>query len=232
MAVQSQFADLVVADPAIDGHVETDTLRDLAERFPSLPIVLYTTLTPSAVRGVVQLARYGIEHVVLSRFDDDPAHFLEVLERVPGHALGDAMLRELREPLARLPVGISRTIEQLFGSPARFPGARELADASGTTPRALYRHMVTAGMPSVKTVIVAARLVRAYAYLRDPGRSVKEIAARVGYTSTWLLTKQMRELTGYTPTEVRSALSPEQFITLLAARVRHWQDTRTGAPHS
>jgi AraC-like DNA-binding protein len=218
--VQSRIVDAVIADPAYDGRVHTQDLADIRELYPSLPIVLYTTLTAAAMQGVIQLARYGIEHVVLARFDDEPKRFLELIEGVPGHALGDRMLQALRDSIARLPVAISRAIEQLYRSPGRFHGARELAEASGITQRGLYRHMAAVGMPSVKTLVVSARLVRAYGYLKDPGRSVKEVAARVGYSRPWLLTKQMREFTGYVPSEVRVALTPEEFVTLLTSRVR------------
>lgn len=228
--VQSRIVDVVVADPAIDGRVHTEDLAQIREDYPSLPIVLYTTLSASAMQGVIQLARYGIEHVVLARIDDEPKRFLDLLEGVPGHALGDLMLRALREAIAQLPVTVSRAIEQLYRSPARFPGARELAEASGMTTRALYRHMAAAGMPSVKALVVSARLVRAYGYLRDPGRSVKEIAARVGYSRPWLLTKQMREYTGSVPSEVRLALTPEAFVALLTTRVRTEQPDEDGGP--
>ncbi len=217
--VQSHIVDAVIADPAFDGNVHTQDLMDLRELYPSLPIILYTTLSATAMQGVIQLARYGVEHVVLARFDDEPTRFLELIEGVPGYALGDRMLQQLRAPIAKLPVTIGRAIEQLYRSPGRFHGARELAEASGVTPRGLYRHMAAVGMPSVKALVVSARLVRAYGYLKDPGRSVKEVAARVGYSRPWLLTKQMREYTGHVPSEVRMALSPEEFVTLLTTRV-------------
>ena len=218
--VQSRIVDAVIADPAFDGTVQTQDLMDLRELYPSLPIVLYTTLSATAMQGVIQLARYGIEHVVLARFDDEPKRFLELIEGVPGSALGDRMLRELREPMRKLPATISRAIERLYRSPGNFQGARQLAEAAGITPRGLYRHLAAVGMPSVKALVVSARLVRAYGYLKDPGRSVKEVAARVGYSRPWLLTKQMREYTGYVPSDVRRALSPEEVVVLLISRVR------------
>ena len=218
--VRSRIVDVVVADPALDGRVRTEELVEIRERFPSLPIVLYTSLSAPAVQGIIQLARYGVEHVVLARFDDDPQRFLELLEAVPGQVLGDRMLRALREPIGKLPVAIGRAIEQLYRSPARFHGARDLAMASGLTPRGLYRHLAAVGMPSVKALVVSARLVRAYGYLRDPGRSIKETAAQVGYHRPWLLTKQMRDYTGFVPSDVRTALAPEAFVMLLTTRVR------------
>ena len=61
--VQSRIVDIVVADPAIDGDVRVETLQEIREYYPSLPIVLYTVLSASTMLGVVRLARSGIEHV-------------------------------------------------------------------------------------------------------------------------------------------------------------------------
>jgi len=72
-------ADVVVADPNADGSPNVDVLEILRGQFPSLSVVVYTSLTPSSVRAMVRLAKSGVEHVVLSRFDDEPGRFLELL---------------------------------------------------------------------------------------------------------------------------------------------------------
>ena len=59
-------------------------------------------LAPSTINAIVRLAKSGVEHVVLSRFDDEPRRFLELLEGIPGSALGDRMLHELAGPLSTL----------------------------------------------------------------------------------------------------------------------------------
>jgi AraC-like DNA-binding protein len=227
-SVQNRMVDVAVVDPAVTGSVHVETLQSIREAYPSLPVVIYTVLTASTMLGVVQLARSGIEHVVLNHFDDDPERFLDLLQGVPGYELGERLLRELHSPIGRLPGTIGRAVVQLYRSPWRFQGARDLAEAGNTTPRALYRYMVTAGIPSIRMVVVSARLVRAYAYLRDPGRSVKEIAARVGYRRVWQMQKHMRQLTGYVPSEVRAALQPDEFVALLARRVRRGFEKEDG----
>jgi AraC-like DNA-binding protein len=75
------------------------------------------------------------------------------------------------------------------------------------------------GLVSPRLLVVAARLLRVYAHLRDPGRQIKEIADKIGYNSPWQLTQQMREVTGYTPRTVRRRVGAEEFIALLARRV-------------
>jgi AraC-like DNA-binding protein len=162
----------------------------------------------------------GLEHVVLNRFDDERRRFLELLERVPGQTLSDQMLRSLMPQLAKLPVTMVRAIEQLFRSPSRFRNAQDLSSAAGTILRTLYRQLEIAGIHSPRLLVAAARLLRAYALLRDPGRQIKEVAAKVGYHSQYQLTQHMRTLTGHTPRTVRTHVEPELFVSLLAQGVR------------
>jgi AraC-like DNA-binding protein len=219
-SVKSLSVDLVVADPAASGTVEVEALEDLRRQFPSLPVVVYTLLAPSTIKAIVRLARSGVEHVVLSRFDDEPRHFLELLEGIPGHALGDRMLQELAGPLSMLPVTVVRAIDQLFRSPVRFKNAQDLATAAGMNLRTLYRNLEPAGIFSARALVVSARLLRAYSFLQDPGRSIKDVAAKAGYHSPWQLSQQLRELTGRTTEQVRREVNQEALVGLLAEQVR------------
>ena len=217
--LREEVVDLLIADPAADGHVKVAELQQLIRQFPSVPVVVYTALSPATMKAVVQLAKAGVEHVVLNRFDDEPRRFREQLEGVPGHALADQILRQLAEPLAGLPIQVGRAIEQLFRSPGRFRSTDDLAAAAGMNKRTLYRNLEPVGLFSPRLLVVAARLLRVYSHLRDPGRQIKEIADKVGYHSPWQLTQQMREVTGHTPRTVRRRVGPEEFIALLARRV-------------
>jgi AraC-like DNA-binding protein len=217
--LRTEAVDLLVADPGADGHVRVAELQQLIRQFPSVPVVIYTALSPATMKAVVQLARVGVEHVVLNRFDDEPRRFKDLLEGVPGHALADQMLRQLAGPLAGLPIQVSRAVEQLFRSPGRFRSTDDLAAAAGMNKRTLYRNLEPVGFFSPRLLVVAARLLRVYAHLRDPGRQIKEISDKVGYHSPWQLTQQMREVTGHTPRTVRRRVGADEFIALLARRV-------------
>lgn len=218
--VQHQATDVVVADPAATGTVQVEALEHLRRHYPSLPVVVYTLLAPSSIKAIVQLAKSGVEHVVLNRFDDEPRRFLELLESIPGYALGDRMLMELAGPLSGLPVMVVRAIDQLFRSPARFRNAQDLAATSGMNLRTLYRNLEPAGIFSARSLVVSARLLRAHAYLQDPGRSIKDVAAKTGYHSSWQLSQQMREMTGYTTEQARRELTGDAIVSLLAEQVR------------
>lgn len=218
--VKHLVTDIVVADPMAAGTVEVESLETLRREFPSLPVVVYTSLAPASIKAIVRLARSGVEHVVLSRFDDEPRKFLELIEGIPAFALGDRMLRELAGPLSCLPVVVVRAIDQLFRSPSRFKSSQDLAEAAGMNLRTLYRNLEPAGIYSARSLVVAARLLRAYAYLQDPGRSIKDVAAKAGYHSPWQLSQQMRELTGYTTEQVRREVDSDALVVLLAEQIQ------------
>jgi hypothetical protein len=55
--------------------------------------------------------------------------------------------------------------------------------------------------------------------MRDPGLLLEDIAAKLGYQSPRLLTRQMQEATGMTPTEVRNSLTSREFVAMLGARL-------------
>jgi AraC-like DNA-binding protein/CheY-like chemotaxis protein len=218
--VQHQSTDVVVADPAADGSVQVEALENLRRQFPSLPVVVYTSLAPAGIKAIVRLAKSGVEHVVLNRFDDEPGRFLELLEGIPAYALGEQMLQELAGPLSNLPVTVVRAIDLLFRSPDSFKSAQDLAAAAGMNLRTLYRNLEPAGIFSARSLVVSARLLRAFAYLQDPGRSIKDVAAKAGYHSPWQLSQQMRELTGLTTEQVRREVTGHALVSLLSEQVR------------
>jgi methylphosphotriester-DNA--protein-cysteine methyltransferase len=54
----------------------------------------------------------------------------------------------------------------------------------------------------------------------DPGRSIKDVAAKAGYHSPWQLSQQMREMTGLTTEQVRKEVTGDALVSLLAEQVR------------
>jgi len=217
--LRSGEVDLLVVDPAMRDGAPADAVEEVIARNPALPVVVYTTLSPAAVRLVVRLGRLGVQHVVLNRFDDEPRRFLELIERVPAQPLAELMLQELDVPLRSLPIVVARAIEQLFRSPARVRSTQELASMAGMIPRTFYRQLSPVGLQP-RHLIVCARLLRAYVLLRGPEPRLKEIALRLGYSDPGGLSEQLREWTGVAPREIRRSIHPEAFVRLLGERLR------------
>jgi AraC-like DNA-binding protein len=216
--LRSSDVEVMIADPAVQDSKWARVVEDVIGTYPGLAVIIYTTLTPSAMRQVVHLARLGIQYVVLNRFDDEPRRFLDLIERAPAHPLAEQMLRELAAPLAALPVAVSRAIEQLFRSPSRVKNSQELAELAGMIPRTLYRHLTPMSLQP-RHLLICARLLRAYTLLRDPGVRLKEVALKLGYANPDHLSEQLREWTGCSSRDLRSTLAPEEFVHLLATQL-------------
>lgn len=211
--------DLLVLDPAARDGAMVDSIEALIGRHHGLPVIIYTTLTPQAMRLVVRLARLGVQHVVLNRFDDEPRRFLDLIERVPAHPLSELLLEQLAEPMRQLPVVLARAIEQLVRSPSRATSVPELAALAGMTSRTLYRYMTPARLPP-RELIVCARLLRAYTFLRAPDSRLKEVSIKLGYADPTRLSEQLRDWTGFSPKELRQVADPTELVRRLIERLR------------
>jgi AraC-like DNA-binding protein len=118
-----------------------------------------------------------------------------------------------------LPVVLARAIEQLVRSPARAKNSQDLATLAGMTLRTLYRHLTPVGLHP-RHLIVCARLLRAYTYLRGPGGRLKEVALKLGYSDPGQLSEQLREWTGHSPKDVRRTLPAAEYVRLIAEHLR------------
>ena len=218
-AVRSHPTDVVVVDPRDAGGMRVEELGSLLGRYPSLPVVVYTMLSPEAMRASVELAKYGVQHVVLRGYDDEPRRFRTLLERLPAYALSEQVLTGLAARLDGAPPSLLRAVERLFRSPHAFHDVQDLAVAAGMTRRSLDRWLDRTGVAPAKMLVIGARLLRAYHYMRDPGYLLEDVAAKLGYPTPRLFARQMRLATGLMPSAVRERVAPDRFVAALGARL-------------
>lgn len=217
--IRAEPVDVVVVDPR-DGHeVRTREVEALLRQFPSLPVVVYTTLSPEVTQSLVQLARLGLQTVVLRGFDDEALRFRALLERLPEYELSERLLALIQEPLNEVPVQLRRAIVRCIRSPHEFQDVSDLVRASGYTRRTFDRWMMLVGVSS-KSLVRIARAVRAYHLMRDPGYQLSDIARKVGYAEPRLFARHMRQVTGMVPSSLRRRMEPDEFIALLEQRLR------------
>lgn len=219
MTVRRENVDVVVLDPTAPGTVRLDETVLLQERFPSLRVVVYTSLTPSAMRMVVELAKHGLQHVVLHRFDDDPRRFSDMLTQLPGYALGELLLGKVQDAVAKLPPRVATAVMRMMRAPRHYSTVDDLASGAGMTRRQLYRVLEGAGFTSPRLLVQSARAVRAFALLRDPGRLLEDVSEKLGYSEPRVLNRVMLELVGTRPLEARGTMSSQVFVERVAARL-------------
>jgi AraC-like DNA-binding protein len=218
-AALSPQHDVIVADPYADGMNRAPELAQFVASHPWTPLVVYTAVTPAALKAIAELAVVGAQQLILYRYDDEPRRFHELLERQPGHALSAALLHEFGPGLGALTPPLARAIERLFRRPIGFETAGDLASSAAITVRTVYRQLAAAGFGSPRRLIVGARLLRAFAYARDPEQSLEAVARRLGYSAPRMLTRHMREIVGVTPRAARRRMPAHEFVSILAARL-------------
>lgn len=218
-AVRVRPIDAVILDPRADGSLRVSEVTTLVARHPSLSVVVYAVLTPEMLQGIVGLARSGVQHVVLRGFDDEPRRFRELLARLPARQLDEIVLERLRPRLESAPALLRRAISMLFESPHLFHGVPDLARAAGMTRRNLDRWLDRLGLASGRMLLMGARTTRAVHYMRDPGFLLEDITRKLGYESPRLFARQVRAITGLSPSVVRGSVQYEKVIEQVAERL-------------
>ena len=91
--------------------------------------------------------------------------------------------------------------------------------AADVSRRTIYRECERAQLGSPRELLAAARVLRAYAYLREPDYGIEDVTELLGYSSAHYLTKAMRWATGLTTARARERVAPEEMVAQLAARL-------------
>lgn len=219
-AVRRAPVEVVIVDPRDGGSGAPEQLFAMMERFPTIPVVAYTALSPDALRMTVELARRGVRYVVLRGFDDEPRRFRELIESLPAKKLGRVALAAIGAELERATPLLQRAFARLYESPHLFHGVDSLAKQAGMTRRTLDRWLVKEGLASARMLLLTARLAQAYHYLGDDGFSLEDVTKKLGYTSPRVFSRQVRATMGLYPSGLRARFAPEPFISELTAMMR------------
>ncbi len=79
----------------------------------------------------------------------------------------------------------------------------------------VYRYFESVHLGSPKKLMVASRLCRGLTYLKDPGYSVKEVAAKLGYRHSRIFTAHVIDVFEMTPSRLRSRVADDDALALL-----------------
>ena len=210
--IRRKPVSVVILDPSADGIMNVGAVATLLKRYPSLPLIAYVTLHAPAFNAVAQLGRLGLEDVVLHHFDDAPERFRERVEQVQGNALTNSVLEALNGRLRSLPRQLAVTIENLFDQPHRYTSALDLGMEAGIAIVSVYRNLDAAELGSPKRLLVAAKVLRGFGYLRDPGYSVLDVSIKLGYKTARIFSQHWVSVFGVTPARVRTRLTDEAAI--------------------
>jgi AraC-like DNA-binding protein len=209
----------VIIDPETQGVVDSVSVVRLLTRYPSLPVIAYVTLGPATFSGIAHLSRLGLEHVILHRFDDSVERFKRTVDSVGADPLVRKVLEALRSSLSALPLPLAMTLQQMFDEPQRFVTALDLSSASGMPNVRMYQTLTQSELASPKNLLIAARALRAFSYLRDPGYSVSDVSEKLGYFHPRVLGNHTLKVFGLKPARARRRISEAEAVERVLAFV-------------
>jgi AraC-like DNA-binding protein len=210
--IRARPVELAVVDPLLEGVPSTKEIERLRVLFPSMPLILYTSLTPQTAAVLLALGERGIRHVVFVRFDDHPARLRDVLTQEAGRASSQQLMDQLAWALAPLPSELRWVLEKALRAPADAQTVQQVAARAHVDRRTFERWFTRVGLPSPRHVLAAARVLYAHLLLQDPGFTIEDVAQRLGYAQAKTLQLHARTYLGLTAGEMRIALAPEEAL--------------------
>ena len=218
VTIRSRPVELAVVDPLLSGAPSAQEIERLRVLFPSLPLILYTSLTPETAAVLLTLGQRGIRHVVFARYDDHPIRLRDVLGQEEARAASRLFLEQLAGALAPLPQELRWVLEEALQAPTAVQTVGQVAARARVDRRTCERWFTRVGLPSPRHFLAAARVLYAHRLLQDPGFTVEDVAQRLGYSQVKTLQQHARAYLGLTAGEMRLSLTPDQALTRVAQR--------------
>jgi AraC-like DNA-binding protein len=206
--IRSRPVEIAIVDPLMAGEARSQEIQRLHLLFPSLPLILYTSLTPQIASVLLALGQCDVRHVVFSRVDDHPERLREVIEAEEMHAASHQLLGQLAGALAPLPRELRWVLEEALRTPGTVQTIQQVAARARVDRGTCARWFARAGLPSPRHFLAAARVLYAHRLLQDPGFTIEDVAQRLGYAQTKTLQQHARSYLGLTAGEMRLSLTP------------------------
>jgi hypothetical protein len=219
--IRTRPVRVAIVDPSADEATGTERIQEILIDYPSIQVIAYVTVTASSFRAVAELSRAGLKHVMMYSVDDSPERFLAMLDMVRASPLTVQLLADFRPSLNKLPVSLRRAVEDMFAEPHMYGNAADIAAKANVPLVRLYRALRGSGVASPKKLLVAAKLLRAYGDLGDPGQSIRRVSRRLGWKYTRVLFDHTFEVFGLSPARVRQQMTDDEVV----ARLVEWMTT-------
>jgi AraC-like DNA-binding protein len=216
--IRSRPVELAVVDPLLSGAPSAQEIERLRVLFPSLPLILYTSLSPATAAVLLTLGQQGIRHVVFARYDDHPSRLREVLGQEAARAGSRLFVEQLADALAPLPKELRWVLEQTLQAPTAVQTVGQVAARARVDRRTCERWFTRIGLPSPRHLLAAARVLYAHRLLQDPGFTVEDVAERLGYSQVKTLQQHARAYLGLTAGEMRLSLTPDEALARVVQR--------------
>jgi AraC-like DNA-binding protein len=185
----------------IEGVTTGQTIAQIRERFPTLPIVIFVSLEASDVHELAHVPELRATAVVIRAYDDLAAEVLAAIRTVPEHP---AEVKILETVHRHAPRGLV-TLFDFLAHAAVHPITVEQASKGVRVPRStLNDQLERANLPPMERLIGWMRLLHAAWKLDGNGCTVDSVANELQFKSGSALRHMVKRYTGRTPSEIWS----------------------------
>ena len=206
---------MAVVDPLLGGREpEPHGIERLRLFFPSLPLLVYTDLTPATAGVLLELGRARASagsSSIDSRTPQAPC-VSALLSRAGAERLAAGHAGARADSAGPAGRSCGEALEVMLHAPGDGPTVTALADRAQLTRRTCERWFTKVGLPSPRMVMVLIRLLYAHRLLLDPGYTVEDVALKLGYSKTKTLQMHLRAVFGLTAGELRVSLCTEEAL--------------------
>ncbi len=209
-ALERAEADVVVVDPR-----RASDAAGLGGGSGTVPVIVYTAFTPSAIRLALSIGGAGVRDIILQDMDDSPCQLRQTVDRIAATLMGERVLALLEPRLAHISPEAADAIRQAVRRPTAFRDVAELCAAVNVPSQTLRRWLRRVGLASPRVLLTTARGAWAYHHIRQRTAPIKVIAGRAGYERPRDLAKHVRVLMGRSAMALRHT-TPEELLALLS----------------
>lgn len=217
-AILREPLEAAVVDPALEGAPSAKEIERFRVFFPSLPLIVYTQLTPVMAAVLLRLGEAGIREVVIAQHDDHPSRLGDLLVKAAADGVSHRLISSISDLLSECPVELRWAIETIIREPSRVQTVQDLAMRARMDRRTCVRWFARANLPTPSVVLTVLRVVYGHRLLQDPGYTVEDVARKLGYAQTRTFVQKAKEVFGVTPKELRVLFDSDEAIEMVRQR--------------
>lgn len=205
--------------------MSTSSVVRMLERHRGTRFIAYVQPTCQNMKVVFQLSKCGLAGVLLHPLSHADSSLLSLAQCPDESRISYEFFSVVEPRLRGFTPGLASAVHDLLGRPRRYDNASDLAREARLSRKQLYRAFENASVGSPHRFVVAAKVLRGYAYLRARGDSVRVISERVGYPCSRNFAKHVKEIFDCPPSDLRQLPDHAQVVS----RVLDWL---SGLSHS
>ena len=210
--VRRMAVDVVVVDPRSSAGIAVAPVCRLRERYPSVPIVIYTEFRTDLADALLEWGDVGVCGAVFLDQSDAAWDLRRLVRLATERSAAERLLQMLQREFPGLDEKVGHVLRVALYEATTLQTVEEWGQLAGLPRRKLYRLFSEAGLPTPKTCLQWLRLLYVANALSDPGVSVEDVVFRMRYSAPSNFWAHTRAILGVNPSEMRWSVTADAIV--------------------